>query len=320
MPQRDLAAELRASRPAAPPEVRARVRATAATVTPPRRVFTWRRALVVVVPAAAAAALVAAVVATRPAHRPAPVALANGPAVAATEKGAASAAGATRDRLAPPAARGRVQRYGAFLSLRVPRPDGVSDGVKRALRIAASLGGHATSVRASTGARTASADLTLKIPRARVQEAVARLSSLGTISGEQLDIQDLEAGLDAAGRTIARLQARLAELRRAEQTDAVRAQIEQTTAQVERLQRARARTLRDARFATVSLHLQTAAAVAPPARGHGPFHGLGVAFRWLAIGALYALALGTPLAALVALAWLSARAVRRRRENSLLEG
>ena len=65
----------------------------------------------------------------------------------------------------------RVQQYGAYLALRVPTPDGVSDGVKRALRIASSLGGYPTSVHANShGQAPRSADLTLKIPRAHVQD------------------------------------------------------------------------------------------------------------------------------------------------------
>ena len=47
MSQLDLIAELRAHRPVAPSELRARVRDLAATAPAPRRRFTWRRALVV---------------------------------------------------------------------------------------------------------------------------------------------------------------------------------------------------------------------------------------------------------------------------------
>ena len=53
-------------------------------------------------------------------------------------------------------------------------------------------------------------------------------------------------------------------------------------------------------------------------QGPGPLHGLGVAFHWIWIGAVYALALGGPLLLLLGLAWLAARAVRRHRENALL--
>jgi hypothetical protein len=47
-------------------------------------------------------------------------------------------------------------------------------------------------------------------------------------------------------------------------------------------------------------------------------HGLGVAFRWIGIGAVYAFALGTPLVVVLALLWLALRTVRRRREDALL--
>ena len=57
---------------------------------------------------------------------------------------------ATPDALAPAPAAGRVSRYGAFLSLRVDTVDGVSNGVKRALQVATSLGGFSTSVHASS--------------------------------------------------------------------------------------------------------------------------------------------------------------------------
>ena len=65
MSQRDLVAELRGSRIAAPAELREHVRSIAAPAHPRRGSrFTWRRALVVALPAAAAIAAV--LVVTRP--------------------------------------------------------------------------------------------------------------------------------------------------------------------------------------------------------------------------------------------------------------
>ena len=65
MSQRDLAHALREARPAAPPELRQRVRLIAAqSAEPPRRRITWRRALVVAVPVAAAV-IAAGVLSTR---------------------------------------------------------------------------------------------------------------------------------------------------------------------------------------------------------------------------------------------------------------
>jgi ribosomal protein S13 len=322
MSQRDLVAELRGARIAAPADVREHVRQIAAAATPSVRRLTWRRALVVALPVAAAVA--AAVVVTRPGtdeHTATPLDQATiRSAAAPAQHGAAlKSTGATGSgELAPAPAPGRAQRYGAYLSLRVPTPNGVSDGVKRALRIASSLGGYPTSVHAGSQGRSAIADLTLKVPRAHVQEALTKLAGIGTITSEQVDVQDVQAGLNATERTIERLQRQLAALRTAMQTDDVKRNIQSVTTRIEHLQRQEAAIVRATHYATVQLHLETKHAAAPVKHGHGPLHGLGVAFRWIGIGAVYALALGGPLVVLVALGWLLARTVRRRREEALL--
>jgi Domain of unknown function (DUF4349) len=320
MSQRDLVAELRDARLAAPDHLREQVRLIAGSATPPSKRFTWRRTLVVALPVAAAVAAV--VVVTRPASRqtaqPEQSLVLRAQAQTATVDHGALAAPKALDRLAPSQNPNRAQRYEAYLALRVHGGDGVSSGVKRAQQIATSLGGYSLSVHASTETDAASADLTLKVPRAHVQEAITRLSALGTITGEQVDIQDLQAGLNATDRMIGRLQRQLRDLRAQEQTDAVKRQIAAITARVERLQRQERATLRETHYATVQLHLATKSAVVPKKHHHGPLHGLGVAFRWIGIGAVYALALGTPLVVVLALLWLAARTVRRRREDALL--
>jgi hypothetical protein len=221
-------------------------------------------------------------------------------------------------KLAVPSARGRVQTYGAYLALRLRSATAVSDGVKSALHIASSLGGYPTSVHATSQAKVASADLVLKIPRAHVQEAITRLSALGTITSEQVDIQDKQAGLNAIDRTIARLQKQLAALRAQTPSATIAKRIAALESQIARLQRTEAATRRAAHYATVQLHLTSAKAVVPHKQGHGPLHGVVVALTWLGIGAVYALAIGTPIAVLALLVWLAARVVRRRREDALL--
>jgi hypothetical protein len=319
MSQRDLAAELRATRVAAPDHVRAQVRLIAAAATPPPRRFTWRRTLVVALPVAAAVA--AAVVVTRPAHHNSAAhalfkqpGLASPPVAAQTNSGAA----ATPTTVPAPSA-SRAQRYGAYLSLRIPTASGVSNGVKRALRIASSLGGYAVSVNAGTAGSHANADLMLKVPRSNVAEAMSRLSALGTIIGEQVNVQDAQAGLNATDRLIARLQRQLSALRgQSPQTETVKRQIAAVTAHIAALQRQEAATLRATHYATIHVQLATKPTPAAKHRGHGPLHGLGVAFRWIWIGAVYALALGGPIVLLVVLVWLAVRFIRRRREDALL--
>jgi hypothetical protein len=307
MSQRDLVAELRAARVEAPAEVRERVRLIAAAAPAPSRRFTRRRTLVVALPAAAAIA--AAVVATRPTHHEQQLAdqARSTPAIAH-----GAAAGTATKELAVPSARQRVQVVGTTLSLRTRS---VSDGVKRAVRIVTSLGGYPVSVHAETQGTAAAADLTLKVPRSHVQQAMSRLSQLGTIVAENVDVQDRTAALNATDRTIARLQKRLAELRAA---NAPTEQVTALTKRIQALQRSKAATRRAAHYATIDLHLETPRATAPVHKGHGPLHGIGVAFRYIGIGAAYALAIGGPAVVLLVLLWLAARLVRRRREDALL--
>jgi len=327
--QLELVAALRAARPVAPRELRERVRFAASQVPPARRRISWRRAPLVLAPVALAAVLAAALL---PRGDETPTATHNpyagaAPAAVEAQTTPGAAAGALRS-LAPAAtdaakvpapSAGRAQRFQAELTLRVKDAAAVSAAAQEALRIATSLGGHPQTVQVDASGRDGSAYLVLRVPKQRVQTAVQRLSELGKVVGANVRIQDLQAGVDASARQIARLQERLAALREQPQTEETQQRIAALTAQIERKQRARAATLRAAAFATVELRLQTPPREQPVAGdGDGPLHGLGVAFRWIGIGAVYALALGAPLVLLGLLLWLAARAVRRRREEALL--
>jgi hypothetical protein len=334
MSQPELVAALRSARPVAPPQLRERVRLIAAGApdsSPPRRRLTWRRALVIAVPVAAAVA--AAVVLYPRSNGPgAPTATPPAPPVERTQahgafsaengsgapKAADSAAAPYRAVPAPSAS--RPQRYSASLSLRVHDPAAVSAASKRATAIIAALGGFPSSLNVDAGRSAGYANLVFRVPRTKVELAVRRLSSLGTIVGENVRIQDLGAQVSAADRTLQRLRKQLATLQAEPQTTEVERRIASLEAQIATRQAARAATLRVASLATVTLQLSSPApkkaAVVP--RGHGPLHGLGVAFRWLGIGAAYALALGLPFVLLGLAIWLVARSVRRRREDALL--
>ena len=313
MSQRDVLSGLRAARVAAPPELRDRIRLVAATAPVERR--PRRRWLIALVPAAAAAAAIAAaVLLTRPSETVQHGEAVSGPAAPRTAL--QPQVGAPGALTVPPSPH-RVQRYGASLSLRVANASAVSTAVKRALRLVASLGGYPVSIHVSTSRASGGSELVLRVPRSHVEQAVSKLSQLGTIVSERVDVQDLQAGVSATDRTIARLQRRLAGLRAETQTDAVKRQIAALTARVAALQRKRAATIREARYASVRLSVSSAGP--PQARGgHGPLHGLGVAFRWIGIGAVYALAIGVPGLLVAALAWFAVRSVRRRREAALL--
>jgi hypothetical protein len=302
MSQRDLLTELRAARVDASPELRARVRLIAAQAPPQRRLTRRRVAFgLALAPALAAVIAGAVVLSTRPAHRGATA----GHAEAGRTLERPAQRSATQAQAAPAPARTRVQRYGASLQLRVPTPQELARAVERALGIAAALGGHPATVHVASASGTGDARVVLRIPRAHVQQAITRLAQLGTVVGEQVDIQDLQAGINATDRTIARLQRQLAQQRAIQpQTDQTERRIAQLTQQVVSLQRARAGTIRAAHFATVRLSFTT------PPRPHrhatGFLHDVRTALPWLGLGAVV-------LLVLVAL-----RGFRRRREEALL--
>jgi Domain of unknown function (DUF4349) len=318
MSQLDLARTLREARPVAPPELRERVRLVAAQASPPRRqVVTWRRA--VILAATVGVAIAAGVIATRPGDHVAQQPLRakyHASVGAAQSDNALTKLAPSRAAIAPNTH--RVQRYTASLELRVRDAADISDASKRAIGIAHKLGGYEQRINVDTARTTGYASIVLRIPKQRVQEAVRRLTALGTIVSEDVQVQDLQGPVDASDRLIARLQQRLADLRAEVQDSETMQRIAALTARIERLQRSRAATLRSARYATVNLQLTTRTPPAPVQHGHGPLHGLGVTFHWIGIGAVYALALGVPAALLVLLIWSGARTVRRRREDALL--
>ncbi len=326
MSQRDVVAEIRAAEVEAPSELRERVRLIAATAPPERRsLFSRRRLLTVLVPVVAAVAV--AVVVTRPANHPAAVVqpftrdLAPTVTTQRAEKAASipSAQNGSTAHLAPIApSTTRAQKYSASLTLRVPNATAVSNATKHAVAIVSGLGGYVVSAHVDAVSKNASSELVLKVPKTNVRTAIARLSALGTITAEQVDIQDLQAGIATTDRTMQRLQRQLTSLRAQPVTPAITRQIAALTVRIQRLQRTEAATLRAARYATVSLQLATPAPVPPKHHGHGPLHGLDVAFRWIGIGAVYGLALGVPALVLIGLGWLGVRTIRRRRENALL--
>jgi hypothetical protein len=215
----------------------------------------------------------------------------------------------------------RAQRYRSTLRLRVATGIEVAAAARRALEIVQGLGGYPTTIEMTTKSATGTASLTLAVPRLRVGTAITRLSTLGTVVEEHVSVSDLQSGINATSRTIARLERQLTVAEHAASTAKTRALAAALTAQIERLQRERAASQRSSSDASVTVVIATVAAKRAPTphvSRSGPFHDLGVAARDVGIGAVYALAFGVPLALLVAASWFVAARLRRRREERLL--
>ncbi len=335
--------ELRASRPTAGEALRLQVltlaSAPAAAAPSLRDRLRGRRRLLFAVPAAAGLAVVSAVAigVTRPelsareASAP-PTAVEAQSSVGTpqppgmTFSGPSADASAARAKIAPGPVPGRAQRYSASLTLAVDDTDALSEATQRALSIARDLGGYVVSVQYATGTEGA-ASLTLRVPSTRAADAVTRLSALGTILAQNVQIDDLQESLDTLDGQVERLRAQIAALNvaleRAE-TAAERARLlerrAQAQAQLRELRANRAATAEAARNATIQLDLRTEEGSGVAAPGSRLDRAVEKALAILAWEAVVVLALAVALApvALVALAIWGVRRARRRREEDRL--
>ncbi|HEY7793258.1 MAG TPA: DUF4349 domain-containing protein [Gaiellaceae bacterium] len=346
--------EIRATRPAAPERLRERVRALAAEepVREPflgRLRFTWGwRRLVLVAPAAAAVALVAAGViglsrgdvgggGEHEAGGTAPTALesaASPAAKAPATQDSRTAAPPSAALATPPSATtvaptpGQLQRYQAELSLRVDDVEALSSATKRAQQIALSHGGSVASLQyeaPTTG--VGSAQIVLRIPTARVDDALAQLSALGTITGQRYGIEDLQQQADGLQTQIEQVQRRIAQILAQLESDTISAETRAVLQSRLNASRQRLTQLRESlratnaegRTATVYLTLTTEQ-IEPGAVGGGSrLDGIKDVLAWEAIAALYALVVAGPILLLGIVVWLGLRLARRRETARLLE-
>ena len=344
--------ELRAAKPAAPTDLRERVRALAAPErAQAREPFLARldllraRRLVLMAPAALAVALVAAgvigltrgdvagrdgevaAVSAGEAARTAPTNESFDAAVPESRTLAPAVTGKSAGEAVPPAP-GQLQRYEAELRLQVEDVDALSSATKRAQRIALAHGGSIASLQYDAPAQgTGSAQITLRIPTAKVQSALAELSALGTIVGQRYGIDDLQQQADALQREIEATQRRIAgilaqlespNLSTADRT-VLRSRLANARAELRRLQEGLSGTRAEGRTATVYLTLTTEE-IDPGAVGGGSrLDGVKDVLAWEAIALLYAAVVLGPFILVGLVVWLVLRLRRRQVETRLLE-
>ena len=330
----DLIYELRASRPSAPSELRARVREIAAEQPARAAWASWRfpvrRAAFVAVPAAAALAFASAGV----------VGLSRSDSQqyagrdAQTEKTMLESATVPSGSLAPSqgaadAATGnRAQRVSATLTVEVSDSDAVSQAAQDALDLTRSLGGYVVSSSVATG-EEGSASITVRVPVDKVQDAITGLSGLGRIVSQQVTIDDLQQTLDELERQeatvrgqIARIRARLATETLDAQTEAVlRAKLQTLRSELAGLRTGIDATNAEARMSTIQLAVVTPGAfgaVAPPSRIDRTVDEALNVLAWEGVIALGMLIVLAPFALVALAAWVGRRLYRRHEEERLL--
>lgn len=345
--------EIRSTQIPASPELRERVTRIAASVPPasPRRERFRRRRRWMLVPAAVAVAGSAALaigLATsgggKPEHSVAARAkdgsganvfesspslpLTGGPSADSQSLQARkSTGGSGATRSAVPATPGRAQLYESELTLKVTS---LSDTTKRALRLTRLYHGYVRSVEYGSGAERGSAYLVLRVPIGSVQEAIVKFTALGQIVDQHVSIQDVQPTVDRRFRQMQGIRDRIAKIQARLENPALtgdeRSALENELVVLRRrivvLQKEAGALARQTSFATVSLALRTGdKAVAVP---HDP----GRLERALDRAAsilldelqvlVYALIVGAPLLALLAVAVIGSRTWRRRADARLL--
>jgi hypothetical protein len=334
MTSSDLIHALKASRPAAPTALRTRIREISAPETArapwSRFHFPVRRAALIAIPAAAVLAFASAGALGIARSDRAPETYR---AERLTDKATTEAAPSTN--LGAPAldatigpTNDRAQRISATLTVEVPDADGVSRAAQSALDLTRSLGGHVVSASVATG-EEGSAVLTVRVPVAKVQEAIVGLSALGRIVSQQVTIEDLQASLDqleareaSVRGQIARIVARLESESLDAQTEAVlRSRLQTLRSELRQLRGGIASTNAEARMSTIQLTVVTPGAfgaVAPPARLDRTIDEALNVLAWEAVIVLAVLIVMAPFALVAFAAWAGRRFHRRREEERLL--
>jgi hypothetical protein len=239
----------------------------------------------------------------------------------------------TLQRLTPapaetiPPSGNRLQEYRADLRVRVDDLEDLSARTAEAMRITRSLGGYVVSAQLTTPVgEDGDSSLVVRIPIAKVQDAIMRFSDLGVLVAQDVSLQDLQAQANRQDDQIAALRRTIATLEREladpNLTAAERAELERRLANarvtLKQRQNARENTERRGRLARVALTLTTREeGQALPPTPPGDFEqtlrdALGALEKVVAWG-LAALIVASPFLALTAL--FVALEVRRRRRS-----
>ena len=222
---------------------------------------------------------------------------------------------------------GQLQRFEAELGLRVDDVDALSDATKQAQQIARDHGGTVASLQydaPSEGVGTA--QITLRIPTAEVEAALAELSQLGTILGQRYGIQDLQQQADSLQTQIEQTQRRIAQILAQlgsptlsdENRVVLQSRLTSNRQKLTDLRAAMKSTRAEAATSTVYVTLTTEEIQATPVGG-SRLDDVKDVLAWEAIAALYVLVVVGPFLLLGVLVWLVLRLLRRRETARLLE-
>lgn len=226
---------------------------------------------------------------------------------------------------------GRATDVNLWMEVRVPGADELSAASAEAMAIVRELGGWVAASDIDTEGNEGRAELALRVPVGRVEDAVVRLGELGTVTGERVATVDLQTGIDQRDVRIERLERAIRELQlklasgtlSPEEELRARLQIERHENAIEDLERANLAAQRQAAISELALVLHTREAAAAEEEDEGGAAGAARdALEFLATAGTIALFIAivlSPVVLLLVLLWLAFRARSRRVEAKLLD-
>ena len=218
-----------------------------------------------------------------------------------------------------------------LVELRLRDADELAGASQQAMAITRELGGWVAGSDVDASGREGEAELQLRVPVGRVEDAVVRLSELGTVTGQRMETVDLQAGIDRRNRRIEKLgrAIRIGQLRLESETLdpeerlRIELRLERQRAARADLLRANTRDRREAATSELTLLLHTREAPAAEEEDEGEAAGTARdALRLLGdigIVALFLAIVLTPVVLLAVLVWIALRSRSRRLETRLLD-
>jgi hypothetical protein len=207
----------------------------------------------------------------------------------------------------------------------------LSDAANDSMTITRELGGWVAGSEIDTQGREGRAELALRVPVSRVEDAIVRLGELGTVTGQQVETVDLQAAIDRREVRIERLERAIRglelrleteELTPAQEID-LRLTLEYRRNQLSDLRRDNRSDRREAATSELTLVLHTKEAPAASKDDEGGAAGAADdALRFLGDAgaiALFLLIVLSPVVLLAVLLWIALHSRTRRIETRILE-
>jgi hypothetical protein len=243
----------------------------------------------------------------------------------------AAARAATGASQVPELSSGRATDVKLWMEVRLADAEELSDAANDSMAITRELGGWVAATEIDTQGNEGRAELALRVPVTRVEDAIVRLGELGTVTGQQVETVDLQAAIDRREIRIERLERAIRALELRLETEALtpaqeidlRLTLEYRRNQLSDLRRETRSDRREATTSELTLVLHTKEAPAATKDDEGGAAGAADdALRFLRDAgaiALFLLIVLSPVVLLGVLLWIALRSRTRRIETRILE-